>query len=534
MKMIVPNEAVGIIAMAAAKVSTKLTKPMLLNTDVTIASRQPQFLSRRLLQKHEQNQSLQYLASHPAKDSIDAIASSSTSSGSSVSTTSTDRRRQLVESSSTSSSCDATFLSCLLSPPCRTCFATMQENNIDWTNVVPDTPCTDIVKFLVAGGHCLEIKNGGTEVQDGFCTAFDACVVWDESAVEGGGTSGSGSSSNEEGSKSSADKSILDCTTLTACSWPGMHSQFLGDGVCHDSMPGCYNSPICKFDGGDCCEDTCHYPSTSSSSSSSSSSTGSDSSSGGGGGKDVYGECGMEGYACRDPKSVKCQPALAGVYKGFCEINTDTDANSKPEKEVLPTCSSSESLFRLVQYDSWGDGWGKTILTLKERGSSSSTTPVYQGGLEYGSEGTVYLCLPKQAAKCYQVTVENGTWGNEISWELRPLAGGAPVLAAGGSPSDCTFSIGGSGSSTTGADACPNTCDSTRPDTKIKDPNYKGYKDMESCIEKKCLIQVGTCGTDDTCKKCMQESIPDYCFANDFFNVRINVMLCLFFEPKRD
>ena len=411
MKMIVPNEAVGIIAMAAANVSTKHTKDTPLNADVTIiASRhQPQFLSRRLLEKHEQHPSQQsYLASHPDRDSIDDLASSS------VSTTSTDHRRQLlVESSSTSSSsssCDANFLSCLLSPPCRTCFTTMQANDIDWTNVVPDTPCTDIIKFLVAGGHCLEIKNGGTEVQDEFCAAFDACVVWDESAVEGGGSGGSGSgsssSANEESGKSSADKSILDCTTLTSCSWPGMHSQFLGDGVCHDSMPGCYNSPICKFDGGDCCEDTCHYPSTSSSSSSSTGGDGSGTS-GGGGGKDVYGECGMEGYACRDPKSVKCQPVLAGVYKGFCETKADTDAKttgaavdddifSKPEKEVLPTCSSSETLFRLVQYDSWGDGWDKTILTLKERGSSSSTTPVYQGGLEYGSQGTVYLCLTKQ------------------------------------------------------------------------------------------------------------------------------------------
>jgi hypothetical protein len=398
----------------------------------------------------------------------------------------------------------------------------MQDNNIDWTNVVPDTPCTDILGFLVAGGHCLDVKNGGTDVQDGFCTTFDACVVWDESAdTQGGGSSSS--DANSSSNKSDNNSNIIDCATLTSCSWPGMHSQFIGDGVCHDSMPGCYNSPICKFDGGDCCEDTCHYPSASAGSSSSSSSSGSDA--GSGGNKDVYGECGMEGYACRDPKSTKCQPVLAGVYKGFCETNTDAASSTggggdaEDEKIVLPTCSSSETLFRLVQYDSWGDGWDKTILTLKERGSSSSTTPIYQGGLEYGSQGIVHLCLTKQAAKCYQVTVENGTWGNEISWELRPLAGGAPVLAAGGSPSDCTFPLGGV-STTTGADACPNTCDSTLPDTEIKDPNYKGYKDMESCIEKKCLIQVGTCSMDATCAECMQESLPDYCFANDNFNVR--------------
>jgi len=508
MKMKVPNEAIGVIAMAVSKVSTKYSKSTPSESTEVARQRQPQFLSRRLLNQHEQREAEQYqhFASDPARNSIDTVPSSSSLSSS--------KRRQLAANSD-NSSCDVNFLYCLLSPPCRTCFTSMQENSIDWTNVVPDTPCTDILGFLVAGGHCLDVKNGGTDVQDGFCAAFDSCVVWDEIDESAGGGSGS------EESKSTSD-SAIDCTTLTSCSWPGMHSQFLGDGVCHDSMPGCYNSPICNFDGGDCCEDTCHYPSVDATITDGSSSSG----------KDVYGECGMEGYACRDPKSVKCQPVLAGVYKGFCEAKSnnttsstfgeaDDDLIPQQEKEVLPICSSSETLFRLVQYDSWGDGWDTTQLTLKERGSTSSITPIYQGGLEYGSQGTVYLCLTKQAAKCYQVTVENGTWGNEISWELRPLAGGAPVLAAGGSPADCTFSLGGTSTSTTSGDACPNTCESTRPDTNIQDPNYKGYKDMEACIEKKCLIQVGKCSMDATCAECMQESIPDTCFANDNFNVRV-------------
>jgi len=304
------------------------------------------------------------------------------------------------------------------------------------------------------------------------------------------------------------DEMKIDCSTLTECAWPGMHEHFLGDGVCHDAMPGCYNSKVCNYDGGDCCEDTCHYKS-------SPGQTGDD-----------YGECGYEGYSCRDPTSANCQPALARDYKEFCEnekgeegsatsINFDDDEFQK--EAALPECGSSETLYRLVQFDSWGDGWDETLLTLNERGS---TTPVYKGGLQYGSQGTVHLCLTKKEAKCYEVKVENGVWGNEISWELRPLAAGAPVLAAGGSPSDCTVPLGGS------VDDCPNTCDSTRPDTKIQDPNYQSYKTMESCIEQKCVIQVGNCNQDESCNECMQESSPDYCYANDNFNVLIDCSMC--------
>ena len=41
--------------------------------------------------------------------------------------------------------CDGAFLKCILSETCRGCFATMQENDVDWANVVPDTPCQDVL-----------------------------------------------------------------------------------------------------------------------------------------------------------------------------------------------------------------------------------------------------------------------------------------------------------------------------------------------------------------------------------------------------
>lgn len=377
----------------------------------------------------------------------------------------------------------------------------MQENSVDWTNVVPETPCQDVLGFLAASGHCLNVRNGGDAEQEVFCSAFDACVIWDDEETA-------------ESKTAEADKdrvSFLDCSKLTECNWEGIHEHFLGDGICHDSMPGCYNSKVCNYDGGDCCEDTCHYP-------------------GGLGAADTYGTCGQEGYFCRDPKSEKCQPALARMYEEFCEresemekeggsaIAFDDDYLFGSEEQEKPECSSGTVLYRLIQYDSWGDGWDNTILTMSERGSTLA--PVYKGGLKYGSQGTQYLCLSKSDPKCYHVEVENGVWGNEISWELRPLAGGAPVLAAGGSPTDCTVPIGGTLSD------CPNTCDKSRPDTNINDPNYQSYKDMESCIEQKCLIQAGTCTQDESCVSCMTEDMPEFCFANENFNALIDCSMC--------
>ncbi|KAL7487758.1 hypothetical protein ACHAW6_013370 [Cyclotella cf. meneghiniana] len=402
--------------------------------------------------------------------------------------------------SDASTSCDSTFLACLLSSTCRSCFSAMQENSVDWTNVVPDTPCQDVLGFLSASGHCLTVANGGESEKELFCSAFDACVTWDEDAS---------SAASPEKEK---DASFIDCATLAECTWDGIHEHFLGDGICHDSLPGCYNSKVCNYDGGDCCEDTCHYP-------------------GGLGAADTYGTCGQEGYACRDPKSEKCQPALAKMYGELCEreseanekdggstIMFDDDGLFGSEEEEMPECSSGTVLYRLIQFDSWGDGWDSTVLTLAEKASTG--TPIYKGGLKYGSQGTKYLCLSKNVPKCYHIEVENGVWGNEISWELRPLAGGAPVLAAGGSPSDCTVPLGGT------LQDCPNTCDKTRPDTKISDPNYKSYKDMEACIEQKCLIQAGACSQDQSCVNCMAEDTPEYCFANENFNALVDCSMC--------
>jgi hypothetical protein len=55
---------------------------------------------------------------------------------------------------------------------------------------------------------------------------------------------------------------------------------------------------------------------------------------------------------------------------------------------------------------------------------------------------------------------------------------------------------------------------------------------MYNCIQKKCIIQVGTCQADDSCKPCFTQDAPEFCFANDNFNAVIDCGLCSCTEDK--
>jgi hypothetical protein len=140
------------------------------------------------------------------------------------------------------SPCDFAFLNCLPNDSCLDCFEQLGSKDINWAAVTTETPCSDILDILVKSGHCVNLPNSG-EGKDLFCDTFNSCIVWDS-------TSGSGSST-----KPNNDEDNVDCDKLTRCEWDGMHPSFLGDGICQKF--GCYNSKVCNYDQGDCCEDTC-------------------------------------------------------------------------------------------------------------------------------------------------------------------------------------------------------------------------------------------------------------------------------------
>ena len=386
---------------------------------------------------------------------------------------SSNKKKRQTQSQS-QESCDSAFINCLSHEKCLLCFATMQQNDVDWASVKPETPCSDVLSFLNDSGKCNELKNDQAE-KDVFCNTFSNCVIWDDDDKNKGKTA------DGNGEAEADDDFIVDCDALTECNWDGFHSGFLGDGICHDAVPGCYNHAICKYDGGDCCENTCYLES-------------------------LYVECGLEGFACRDPNSSDCDTSLSTMCLYFpSEEDDDYDLNECEAENEVP--------YRLIQYDTWGDGWDDTKMTIM----SDADAIIYKGGLDTGTEGTEYICLSTEE-ECYHVTVSGGIWGNEISWEIKPLQHGAPAIADGGSPQDCTFAIRG--------DICEKTCDG-RPHKDMQDsPGYTRYKDMLGCIKKKCIIQVGACDKDVGCQPCMNETPLLSCYSNDNYNALIDCTLC--------
>lgn len=145
-------------------------------------------------------------------------------------------------------------------------------------------------------------------------------------------------------------------------------------------------------------------------------------------------------------------------------------------------------------YDSFGDGWDGTKLTIADKTSINNL--LYTLELKEGSQGTEYICLSRTPA-CYHVEVKGGAWGREVSWEVKPTTEGAPALASGGAPMSCDFGVSG--------DSCTNTCTGRTTQDPTKDPDYKQFKTMSQCISDKCPVQIGACESDKVCVECFRD-----------------------------
>lgn len=388
--------------------------------------------------------------------------------------------RNLEDDPKSASKCDAQFFDCLMSSKCKDCFLILNSGGIQWATLAPNTPCIDVVDTLFEQKTCTSLKKDEANKQL-FCNTFDACVVWEDSNSSGG-----------DNSSDSNDDAKLDCDKLTSCSWDGFKPSYLGDGVCHENIPGCYNSKICDYDGGDCCSDTCKDK-----------------------GNDALDHgCGTDGFFCRDPKSKEC-------------ITCENGDDDEPPK--VPSCSDDETAYRVLQFDSYGDGWDFTKMTISKNektGNKEKNTgkEIYSGSLKNGAEGTDYVCLSNEPS-CYHVELRGGVWGNEISWQVKPMRTGAPDVANGGSPINCNFPVAGG--------TCERSCNGQTDDKKKKkDDDYQTYEDLAKCLDEKCVIQWNLCALDSSCKSCLVEDPASYCMANDKYNALISCTLCNCIETE--
>ncbi len=364
----------------------------------------------------------------------------------------------------------STWASCGLSPPLvsnTNNFLSPRHRSI----IAPSNSKCDVVinALMDKVGICKSLQLDDKE-KETFCKTFDSCVIW-KSGDDSDHTDPS--SGNDD-----SDKNHIDCSELTKCEWDGMKPSYIGDGVCHEFIDGCYNTAICGYDGGDCCPETCKNSTE-------------------------FVGCGSDGYFCRNTTSPNCEEKVCGKNK---------DGKDKPDTPAkpIPDCGENKAPYKLFLYDSFGDGWDRTEMKVTDRDDNTHSA-IFDGRLEDGSEGLEYLCLSKTTA-CYQVNLSGGFWGNEVSWQIKPMRKGAPDIASGGAPMDCEFAVGG-------AQHCENTCTGRSNVDPEEDEKYHTYHKMADCIERECILQLAMCEDDVVCTSCLNSaSTPAYCMADDIFN----------------
>lgn len=111
-----------------------------------------------------------------------------------------------------------------------------------------------------------------------------------------------------------------------------------------------------------------------------------------------------------------CTDSLATNYNAAA-----TDEDGSCDYPIV--CDSTTESFVLYLHDTYGDGWnGNNFLV-----SNSNDETYLDTTMVSGSESVVSFCLTDG---CYLITVDGGTWQQEISWEI-VNATGDTVLSAG-------------------------------------------------------------------------------------------------------
>ena len=118
-------------------------------------------------------------------------------------------------------------------------------------------------------------------------------------------------------------------------------------------------------------------------------------------------------------------------------LNYNEAANEDDSSCMYPIeCDESSSSYVLYLYDSYGDGWNGNDFTVNDIDLGG----YYETTMESGSESVSSFCLNDG---CYLITVDGGTWQEEITWDLEDengnivLSGDAPYQEYFGVNSTC-------------------------------------------------------------------------------------------------
>jgi hypothetical protein len=136
-------------------------------------------------------------------------------------------------------------------------------------------------------------------------------------------------------------------------------------------------------------------------------------------------------------------------------------------------CNPGETVLRFVMIDSWGDGWNGAGYFI----SNSGGTVVANGTLASGAEEVDNICF---AAGCYSVTVTEGGFPEEVSWQI--LDGQNNIVLEGGpGVADIGFSWGGADCTIEG---CTNPdCFNYNPSATDDDGSCECPVENDDCVD---------------------------------------------------
>ena len=103
---------------------------------------------------------------------------------------------------------------------------------------------------------------------------------------------------------------------------------------------------------------------------------------------------------------------LDSLGLNYNELATNEDGSC-----VYPVlCDENSSFYILHLFDNQADGWSDNVFSIND----TSSLNYFETTLEAGSAGITSFCL---SDGCYEISVDGGTWQQDISWELENASG---------------------------------------------------------------------------------------------------------------
>jgi len=104
-------------------------------------------------------------------------------------------------------------------------------------------------------------------------------------------------------------------------------------------------------------------------------------------------------------------------------------------------CDENSNTYILNLYDTYGDGWNGNTFTVNQ----DITENIFETTLLTGSEGVATFCLYDG---CYTISVDGGTWQEEITWDIEDENG--DIILSGLAPQQSLFGVNTNCNSTAG------------------------------------------------------------------------------------